>query len=242
MTLIYLCAYVRVSFNWEDILSENLKDVISIVTPTQPGSFPSFHMASYLLDIMCIAHKYPNMRWIFLPTDVVIHIYCKVIWEHKYRTYYQRICEDFLAPLYKFSFFTSPHCMKDKAIEVIIRIGDWYLMEHDTYIRIYGAMKPPHLPPRFVPHKLVLQEVTYQTIIHGVRGMLYRSNKAIRPPLPLYISNYFFENTKKSQVEVDILLSYHFGEENFKRHDPNNIVKEHFHRMRLPYEYTTEFW
>jgi hypothetical protein len=199
-------------------------------------------MSSYLLDIMCIAHKYPNMGWSWFPVDVAIHIYCKVLWEHKYRTYYQRICEHFLAPLYEFIFCTSPPCMTDKAITVIRRIGDWYLMEHGTYIRIYGAMKPPHLLPRFVPDKLVLQEVAYQTIIHGVGGMLYRSKKSIWPPLPLYIGNYFFENTKQAQEEVDIFLSYHFGEERFRRHDPKNIVKEHFHSMRLPYEYTTEFW
>jgi hypothetical protein len=132
--------------------------------------------------------------------------------------------------------------MTDKAIAIIRRIRDWYLMENDTYIRIYGAMKPPHLLPRFVPDKLVLQEVAYQTIIHGVRGMLYRSKKAIWPPLPLYIDNYFFENTKQAQTKVDILLSYHFGEERFRRHDPKNIVKENFNSMRLPYEYTTEFW
>jgi hypothetical protein len=115
-------------------------------------------------------------------------------------------------------------------------------MEHDTYIIIYGAMKPCHLFPRFIPNKLVLQEVAYQTIIHGVEGMLYRSKKTIWPPLPLYIDNYFFENTKQAQTEVDILLSYHFGEESFRKHDPKNIIKEHFNRMRLPYEYTFEFW
>jgi hypothetical protein len=84
MPLIYFCADVGASFNWADILSENIKDVISTVTQAQPGSFPSFHMSSYLLDIMCIAHKYPNMGWSWLLVDATIHIYCKVLWEHKY--------------------------------------------------------------------------------------------------------------------------------------------------------------
>jgi hypothetical protein len=43
-------------------------------------------------------------------------------------------------------------------------------------------------------------------------------------------------------VEVDILLSYHFGEERFRRHDPMNVVREHFNSVRLPYEYTFEIW
>jgi hypothetical protein len=133
-----------------------------------------------------------------------------------------------------------PPCMSDKV--VIRRIRDWYLMEHDTYIRMYGVMKPPHLFLQFVPAKLVLQEVAYQTIIHGVGGMLYIFKKTIWLPLFLYINNYLFENTKQAQTEVDILLSYHFGEERFRRHDPINIVREHFNSIMRPYEYTTEIW
>jgi hypothetical protein len=41
---------------------------------------------------------------------------------------------------------------------------------------------------------------------------------------------------------VDILLSYHFGEEILRRHDPRNIVKEHFNSVRITYEYTIELW
>jgi hypothetical protein len=242
MPLIYLCAHVGVSFNWADIFSENIKDVISAVTQAQPGSFPSFHMSSYLLDIMCITHKYPNMGWSWFPVDVVIHIYCKVLWEHKYQTNYQRIYEHFLAPLYEFIFCTSPPCMTDKAIIVIRRIGDWYLMEHGTYIRIYSAMKPPNLLPRLVPDKLVLQEVAYQTIIHGVGGILYRSKKSIWPPLPLYIGNYFFENTKQAQGRSRHLAFLPFWRGKIQEAQPQNIVKYHFHRLRLSYEYTTKFW
>lgn len=88
--------------------------------------------------------------------------------------------------------------MSDKAIVVIKRIGDWYLMEHNTYIRVHDATKAPHLLPWFVPDKLVLQEVAYQTVIYGVGGMLYLGKKAICPPLPLYIGLYSFSNTKQA--------------------------------------------
>jgi hypothetical protein len=46
--------------------------------------------------------------------------------------------------------------MTDKAITIIRRIGDWYIIEYDTYIRIYGAMKLLHLLPWFVPDKIIL--------------------------------------------------------------------------------------
>jgi hypothetical protein len=118
-------------------------EAITTVIESHPGTFPRFHMSSYLIDIMCVAHQYPNMGWAWKPTDTTIHIYCKVLWEHKYRTKYQKIYEHFLAPLYEFIFCTPTPCMTDKEIVVIKRIGDWYLMEHNTYIRVYGAMKSP---------------------------------------------------------------------------------------------------
>jgi hypothetical protein len=62
-------------------------EAITIVVGSQPiRTFPRFHMSSYLIDIMCMAHKYPNMGWEWKPVDASIHIYCKVLWEHKYRT------------------------------------------------------------------------------------------------------------------------------------------------------------
>jgi hypothetical protein len=71
--------------------------------------------------------------------------------------------------------------------------------------------------------------------------MLYRLKKVIWPPIPLYVGNYFFENTKHAQAEVNTLLSYHFEEERYKRHDPKNTVRENFNKIGLPWEYTTIF-
>jgi hypothetical protein len=73
--------------------------------------------------------------------------------------------------------------MTEKAIVFINRIWDWYLMEHDTYIKIYRARKAPHLLPRFVPEELVLQEVAYQIMINRVWEVFYQDNKSIWTPL-----------------------------------------------------------
>jgi hypothetical protein len=109
MPLIYYCTDKGSLFNWDDILSTNLIEAITTVVKSQPGTFPSFHMSSYLMDIMCVAHQYPKMGWEWQPIDPTIHIYCKVLWEHKYMTKYQNICEHFLAPLYEFIFCTPLH-------------------------------------------------------------------------------------------------------------------------------------
>jgi hypothetical protein len=157
-------------------------------------------------------------------------------------TKYQNICEHFLALLYEFIFCTPTPYMTDKAIFVIKIIGNWYLMEHGTYIRVYRAMKSPHLLPLFVSYRLVIQGVAYQMVIIRVGGILYKYRKAIWPPLPLYIDTYYVSNTKQAQEEVDILLSYKFGEERLRRHNPKKVVKEHFNKIGLPWEYTSENW
>jgi hypothetical protein len=73
--------------------------------------------------------------------------------------------------------------VKDNEITITRKIGYWYLMEHGTYIRAYDATKAPNLLPRFIPDKLVFQEVSNQTMIHGVRVVHYCDKKYIWPLL-----------------------------------------------------------
>jgi hypothetical protein len=119
------------------------------------------------------------MGWTWQPTHPTIHIYYQVLREHKYTIEYQNIYEHFLATLYEFILCTLAPCMTDKTTVIIKRIGNWYPMEHGTYIRVYRAMEAPHLLPRFVLDKLVLQEVAYQTVIHRFGGIIYRYKKTI---------------------------------------------------------------
>jgi hypothetical protein len=205
--LIYYCANEGSMFNWVDILSIILVESITVVKETKPEKFPSFHMVSYLLDIMCIPHQYPKMGWAWKPVDSSIHIYYKVLWEHNYIIEYHKIYNHFLAPMYEFIFCAPTLCMTDKVLEIIQNIGDCYLMENETYIRIYGATKAPHLLLRFVPNKLVVQEITYQIVIYGVGAALYRENKAMWHLLLLWVGSYSFENIKRAQAKVDMLLS-----------------------------------
>jgi len=38
------------------------------------------------------------------------------------------------------------------------------------------------------------------------------------------------------------LLSFHFGEDRFRRHNPKGVVKQHLNKLGLPWEYTTDVW
>ena len=63
MPLIYYCTNEGLEFNWADILLGNLAEAIAFVKHTPPEKFPEFHMSSYLLHIMCVAHQYPKQGW-----------------------------------------------------------------------------------------------------------------------------------------------------------------------------------
>jgi hypothetical protein len=63
MPLIHYFMDEGLSFNWDGILLANLAEAITTVVEAQSRIFPSFHMSSYLMDIMCISHQYPNMGW-----------------------------------------------------------------------------------------------------------------------------------------------------------------------------------
>jgi hypothetical protein len=61
--LIYYITTSRSVFNRANILSSTLARATSAAKHMAPGKYPSFHMVSYLLDMMCIIHTYTEMGW-----------------------------------------------------------------------------------------------------------------------------------------------------------------------------------
>ena len=65
------------------------------------------------------------------------------------------------------------------------KYGDWYMSPDGVYIRMLGSSKAPHWLPHFVLEKLLLQELEYQTHIHGFATSLGKEKKGHWPPFPL---------------------------------------------------------
>jgi hypothetical protein len=63
------------------------------------------------------------------------------------------------------------------AKKMISKVGHWYLDERDTYIRVFGATRAPHLLPAHVPDQLVVGEICYQTILQGYNATLVKDKK-----------------------------------------------------------------
>ena len=54
-----------------------------------------------------------------------------------------------------------------------------------VYLRMIGMTKAPHWLPHFIPDKLLLQEIDYQTHINGVSSTLIKAREGAWPPFPL---------------------------------------------------------
>jgi len=63
MSLIYYCEDEGSTINSIDLLSTTLTESIIVMNESMPGKILYFHMESFLLDIMCVAHQYLNMGW-----------------------------------------------------------------------------------------------------------------------------------------------------------------------------------
>jgi hypothetical protein len=122
--------------------------------------------------------------------------------------------------MYMIIFCNTPRCMTEKAMQAIGEVHGWYVIDKGTYIRIFGPTKDSHLFPKIILNKLSLQEVAYQTFLHGIGASLSHDKKTLQPLFPFHVEDYGFKYVKKAVAEDESLITFHFGEEMFRRHDP----------------------
>lgn len=59
--------------------------------------------------------------------------------------------------------------------------------------------------------QVFIQEIAYQTYVHGIHVVLLRKNKTPSHRLPICVGSYQIENVNQSRKEQEILISFHFG-------------------------------
>ena len=69
---------------------------------------------------------------------------------------------------------------------------------------------------------------------------LHKHKKGIWPQFPLITPMGKIENFKQAIVEVNILSSYKFQEFSFRRHDPQEKLKEHLQQVGFQWSYSHE--
>ncbi len=72
-------------------------------------------------------------------------------------------------------------------------------------IRIAGN-EEVHFLPWFVPDRLVLREISFQTVWHGAHARLVRNQKKVWPRFPIIVGRYALANRQHAEKEVHEIL------------------------------------
>jgi hypothetical protein len=90
---------------------------------------------------------------------------------------YSLIYDEFIARIHFILFKKECLRLSTVAKKVISKVGHWYLDERNTYIRVFGAPRAPHLLLAYVPNRIVVGEICYQTILQGYNAALVKDKK-----------------------------------------------------------------
>ena len=75
---------------------------------------------------MCASNYFPDLRWSWDQSKGHVHVYCKILWEHKYKPKYTQICNYFISKLYSLLFEDQAPCITEQAQALIGSLGNWY--------------------------------------------------------------------------------------------------------------------
>jgi hypothetical protein len=158
------------------ILSNQLNIMIERVHEDKenPSVTPTFYMALYLLDVLCNTNIFAciNFSWHYLEAHV--HLYCHILWDNKYKRSYTNICDFFLVQLYYLIFYRECPRLPDDSKKLISHIGNWYVQQDLTHIRIYGTTTTPHILFEYVPNRPFVGETSYHTFLQGLNASLLK--------------------------------------------------------------------
>ena len=117
---------------------------------------PNFFFYAYIVDIFCPKFHYPNLGWSRVLPALPIHIYHAELWNTNYVTKFYDICENFLGWVYFLIFKKEAPAFSPKSKNIIATMGDWYVSESFSYIRVFG-ISTSHMIPKVVTNRLVLE-------------------------------------------------------------------------------------
>jgi hypothetical protein len=88
MPLAYTVAISGSSFNWGEIISKKLSTNVLQAQTSKEGEAPTFHMASYLLDVICTRNVFAGMNLSWHVAELPVHVYFNILWENRYKKSY----------------------------------------------------------------------------------------------------------------------------------------------------------
>ena len=112
------------------------------------------------MHVMCANTEFPSLEWKWESSLSSVHVYCKMLWETKYKEDYDQICNKVFPTLYQVLFGEETPCLSSEGQAIVKEYGDWYMTPIRVYSRIAGV---PSLPIGF--HTLYLTPYYFRKFI-----------------------------------------------------------------------------
>ena len=106
------------TLNWGELILSNLDILLKKYRKEH-----RFFMYSYLLDVMCVSIEYPSLDWKWEPNLPSFHVYCKILWENKYKEDYEMICNGLFSTLYQVLFGEEAPCLSLEGKKTVKEYG-----------------------------------------------------------------------------------------------------------------------
>ena len=159
-------------------------------------------------------------------TSSPMHIYHSKLWDRNYVARFYDICESFLSRVYFLIFNKEALAFSPKAKSLIAIMGDWYVGESFTYIRLYGS-NASHMFPKVVPDRLVLEEISFQIVTEGIYKKCVALKRKLWPRLPITLGSLSVPTSTWASELSDHIMSLKIDFVRKRKHDPKGIVDLH---------------
>jgi hypothetical protein len=77
--------------------------------------------------------------------------------------------------------------------------------KHYTYIKIFRCVDAPHLFPKYVPDKVIMRQISYQTMEVGITTFLSSNSRRFCQNFPIKVGKFTLINVphaKKEEVSL----------------------------------------
>ena len=151
-------------------------------------------------------------------TITLVHIYCSPLWEDKFIPLIYDICDHFMGSIYHNIFKEYSPNFSSHAKELISTMGEYF-----SYIIIWGSKKT-HLLQKIIPDRMVLEDISFQTMIDGVFPKMYGDKRRGWTKFPLNLGSLVIHNSTHANFLGKRITNFKLGEAPKRFYNNQSIV------------------
>ena len=76
------------------------------------------------MNVMSASLEFPSLGWKLESNLLSIHVYCKMLWETKYKEDYELICNGLFPTLYQVLFSEEAPCLSPEGKKIVKEYGN----------------------------------------------------------------------------------------------------------------------